>query len=128
MNIKIKPNNYQPKEPVLREEIVQDLVDLLLKSGRGIAYGGRYVDKYIHYDNDTGKPWLTDFSKSGPSKKVVEFSRDEVKKAVELLLQKGYHLKKKVLPGATTITIREWPGSNDEWTATSELPKLSWEE
>lgn len=128
MNIKIKPNNYQPKEPVLREEIVQDLVDLLLKSGRGIAYGGRYVDKYIHYDNDTGKPWLTDFSKSGPSKKVVEFSRDEVKKAVELLLQNGYHLKKKVLPGATTITIREWPGSNDEWTATSELPKLSWEE
>lgn len=128
MNIKIKPNNYQPKEPVLQEEIAQDLVDLLLKSGRGIAYGGRYVDKYIHYDNDTGKPWLTDFSKSGPSKKVVEFSRDEVKKAVELLLQNGYHLKKKVLPGATTITIREWPGSNDEWTATSELPKLSWEE
>lgn len=128
MNIKIKPNTYQPKEPVLREEIVQDLIDLLLKSGRGISCSGRYVDKYIHYDNDTGKPWLTDYSKSGPSKKVVEFSRDEVKKAVELLLQNGYHLKKKVLPGATTIAIREWPGSNDEWTATRELPKQPWEE
>lgn len=128
MNIKIKPNNYVPKEPVLREEVIQDLVDLLLKGGRGIAYGGRYIDKYIHYSNETGKPLLTDYSKSGPSKKIVEFNRDEVKKAVELLLQNGYHLKKKVLPGATLIAIREWPGSSDEWTATNELPKLYWEE
>lgn len=127
MNIKIKPNNYVPKEPVLREEIVQDLVDLLLKGGRGIAYSGKYIDKYIHYDNDTGKPWLTDYSKFGPSKKVVEFNRDEVKKAVELLLQNGYHLKKKVLPGTTLIAIMEWPGSSSEWTATNELPELYWE-
>ena len=128
MNIKIKPNNYVPKEPILREEVVQDLVDLLLKGGRGIAYGGKYIDKYLHYDNDTGKPWLTDYSKSGPSKKVVEFNRDEVKKAVELLQKNGYYLKKVMLGSGIHVSIQEWPGSTEYWTAIDELPKEPWEE
>ena len=128
MNIKIKPNNYQPKPPVLRENVIQGLVDFLLGSHTGISYNGPYKDKYLIYDKDTGKPWCTtDRSYDSPGK-VVEFNRDEVKKAVELLLKNGYHLKKKVLRGATDIAIKEWPGSNSEWTAIDELPKESWEE
>lgn len=128
MNIKIKPNNYVPKEPELREEVVQGLVDYLLRSHRGISYNGRYTDRYLHYDNDTGKPWIVSHDTFGSSKKVVRFNRDEVKKAVELLQQNGYHLKKKVFRGTTDIAIMEWPGSNSEWTAVTELPKEPWEE
>lgn len=94
MNIKIKPNDYVHQEPELREEVVQGLVDYLY-AGKEIRCIGRFKDKYLHYSNETGKPWLASDRLSGASKKVVGFDRSELKKAVELLLKNGYHLKKK---------------------------------
>lgn len=126
MNIKIKPNNYQPKEPVLREEMVQDLVDMLLH-GNMVAWTGPFKDRYLHY-HENGKPWKTFHDKSGPMKKVVEFTRDEMRKAVELLQKNGYYLKKVMLGSGIHVSIQEWPGSTEYWTAIDELPKEPWEE
>lgn len=126
MNIKIKPNNYQPKEPVLREEIVQDLVNMLLH-GTDITWTGSFKDRYIHYE-DNGRPWKTFHDQTRSSKKVVQFSRDEVKKSVELLLKNGYYLKKVKIGSGIHISIQEWPGSTEYWTAIDELPKEPWEE
>lgn len=126
MNIKIKPNNYQPKEPVLREGIVQDLVNMLLH-GTDITWTGPFKDRYIHYE-DNGRAWKTFHDQTGSSKKVVQFSRDEARKAVELLLKNGYYLKKVKIGSGIHISIQEWPGSTEYWTAIDELPKESWEE
>lgn len=127
MNIKIKPNDYVHKEPELREEVVQGLVDYLY-AGRGIRYIGKFKDRYLHYSNETGKPWLASDRPLGSSEKIIGFNRSELKKAVELLLKNGYHLKKKSYNGNVDITIRKWPGSNEEWREIKEMPKESWEE
>lgn len=119
MSISIKPNDYKPVSEC-RENIVQMICDAFLHGTFSSAFhpncGGRYrnLTDYVICNRNGQAYGFNDQPDTFTGEHGYKIRRCEVEKAIELLLENGYYLYRKLMYGSwVSYVIENRPNLHD---------------